>query len=417
MRYTYRYRLKPTKAQREQLDFYRDTCRQLYNHALNEFNEIPESAGTLNQRVRQVRDQLPDLKDWWEELNDLYSTVSQAAVMRIEDSVKALSQLKQNGDKVGSLNWKAPQDFRSFTYVQSGFEFDNKDGRTVLTLKKLGDIPVVQHREIPDDETIKEITIKKEPTGEWFACVTVDGKQTPEKPEQPERCVGIDVGILKYAHDTDGRAIGSLDLTAERERLQREQRKLSRKEHGSNNWEKQRQKVAKCHQQIKRKRRDFLHKLSNYYATEYDLVAVEDLNIKSMLESPSNSQNTASASWDTFTTMLEYKCDREGTHFVEVDPEDTTKECASCGVATDKPLWVREHSCPACGFEMDRDANAALNILSRGFEALGVGHSEDTPVETALPMFTPQQEVVDVQCVVESGSPTLKDRTALAVSE
>jgi len=417
MRYTYRYQLKPTKAHREQLDFYRDTCRQLYNHALNEFNEIPESAGTLKQRVRQVRDQLPDLKDWWYDLNDLYSTVTQAAVMRIEDSVKALSQLKQNGYKVGSLSWKAPQDFRSFTYVQSGFEFDSKNGQSVLILKKLADIPVVQHREIPENETIKEVTIKKEPTGEWFACVTVDGKETPEKPEQPERCVGIDVGILKYAHDTDGRAIDSLDLTDERDRLRRENRNLSRKEHGSNNWEQQRQKVAECHQEIKRKRWDFLHKLSNYYATEYDLVAVEDLNIKSMLESPSNSRNTASAAWDTFTTLLKYKCDREGTHFVEVDPTDTTKECASCGVATDKPLWVREHSCPACGFSMDRDANAALNILSRGFEQLGVVHSEETPVETALPMFTPQQEVVDVKRVVESGSPPLKERPAQAVSE
>ena len=77
--------------------------------------------------------------------------------------------------------------------------------------------------------------------------------------------VGIDVGILKYAHDTDGTVVGSLDLSEERDRLEREQRNLSRKDHGSNNWEKQRQTVAECHQQIKRKRRDFLHKLSNYY--------------------------------------------------------------------------------------------------------------------------------------------------------
>ncbi|ESS11134.1 MAG: transposase, IS605 OrfB family, central region [uncultured archaeon A07HR60] len=418
MRYTYRYQLNPTDSQREQLDLYRDTCRQLYNHALKEFNEIPKSAGTLNQRVRQVRDQIPDLKDWWDDLNDLYSTVTQAAVMRIEHSIKALSELQNQGYKVGSLNWKAPQDFRSFTYVQKGFEFDSKDGHTVLSLKKLADIPVVKHREIPDTETIKQITIKKEPTGEWFACVTVDGKETPEKPENPDRCVGIDLGILKYAHDTDGRTIGSLDLSQERERLQREQRKLSRKEHGSHNWEQQRQKVAECHQQIKRKRHDFLHKLSNYYATEYDFVAVEELNIKSLLESSGNSQNTASAAWDTFTTLLKYKCKREGTHFVEVDPAGTTKECASCGVATDKPLWVREHSCPACGFEMDRDANAAINILSRGFDKLGVVHSEATPVETALPMFAPDSESgADTKRVIETGSPTLKERTASAVSE
>ena len=412
MHYAYRFRLDPTPEQRERLDYHRDICRQLYNHALNEFEQIPESAGTLNQRVRQVRDQLTDLKEWWDELNDLYSTVAQAAVMRIEDSIKTLSELKQNGYNVGSLNWKAPQEFRSFTYIQSGFEFDSKNGQPVLSLSKLADIPITKHREIPDDVTIKEVTIKKEPTNEWYACFAVDGKQTPEKPIDPERCVGIDVGILKYTHDTDGTAVGSLDLSDERERLERSQRDLSRKVHGSNNWEKQRQVIAKRHADLKRKRRDFLHKLSNYYATEYDLVAVEDLDTKGLVELAGNSHNRASAAWGTFKRMLEYKCERESTHFVAVDPKDTTKECASCGVKTEKPLWVREHSCPSCGFEADRDANAAINILSRGLSELqlGVGHSEGTPVETALPVDTP----VSAKRVVESGSPTLKEAAVAA---
>jgi putative transposase len=413
MRYTYRFRLDPTPEQRELLDHHRDTCRQLYNHALNEFEKIPESAGTLTQRVRQVRDQLTDLKLWWDELNDLYSTVAQAAVMRIEDSIKALSQLKQNGYNVGSLNWKAPKDFRSFTYVQSGFEFDSKNGQTVLSLSKLADVPLIKHRTIPDTEAIKQVTIKKEPTGDWFASFVVDGKETPEKPTDPDRCVGIDVGILKYAHDTDGYAIESPDFSDERERLEHAQRDLSRKEHGSTNWETQRQIVAERHADLKRKRRDFLHKLSNYYATEYDLVAVEDLDVKALVELPRNSRNRAGVAWGTFLRMLEYKCEREGTHYVAVNPRGTTKECASCGVKTEKPLWMREHSCPACGFEADRDANAAWNILSRGLEEVGVGYSESTPVETALPVDTP----VSAKRVVETGSPTLKERTASAVSE
>ena len=411
MHYAYRYHLHPTESQREMLDHHRDTCRQLYNHALSEFEQIPESAGTLNQRVRQVRDQLPDLKEWWDNLNDLYSTVAQTAVMRIEDAIEALSELKKKGFDVGSLNWKAPSEFRSFTYVQSGFEFDKKNGQTVLSLSKLADIPITSHREIPSDVTVKEVSIKKEPTGEWYASFAVDDKEEPAKPENPERCVGIDVGILKYAHDMDGRAVGSLDLEDERERLKREQRSLSRKQQGSNNWKKQRLNVAECHQKVRRKRHDVLHKLSNYYATEYDLVAVENLDVKSMLESAGASQHTASAAWDTFATMLAYKCKREGTHFVEIEPAGTTKQCASCGVESEKPLWVREHSCPVCGFEMDRDANAAINILSRGLEKLGLGQSEGTtPVETALPMFTSSDgsDVVDVKRVVETGSPTLE---------
>jgi len=143
-------------------------------------------------------------------------------------------------------------------------------------------------------------------------------------------------------------------------------------------------------------------------------VAVEDLNVKGMMESPSNSRNTASAAWRTFLTLLEYKCEREGTHFVAVNPKGTTKECASCGVSTEKPLWVRKHSCPACGFEADRDANAAWNIRSRGLEEVGVRHSESTPVETALPVDT---DSVSAKRVLEAGSPTLKERTASAVSE
>ncbi|OYR73596.1 transposase, partial [Halorubrum sp. E3] len=118
--------------------------------------------------------------------------------------------------------------------------------------------------------------------------------------------------------------------------------------------------------------------------------------------------------WRTFLSLLEYKCEREGTHFVAVNPRGTTKECASCGVSTEKPLWVREHSCPSCGFEVDRGANAAWNILSRGAKQVGEGLSESPPVETALPTDT---DSVSAKRVVEAGSPTLKEQTASAVSE
>ena len=150
--------------------------------------------------------------------------------------------------------------------------------------------------------------------------------------------------------------------------MEREQRKLSRKQHGTNNYETQRRRVAECHAVLRRKYRDFLHKRSNYYALEYDLVAVEDLNMKGMLESPSNSHTITSAAWRTFLSLLEYKCKREGTHFVGVNPRGTTKECASCGVSTEKPLWVREHSCPTCGFEADRDANAVARTVGSGWQ-------------------------------------------------
>jgi len=220
---------------------------------------------------------------------------------------------------VGSLNWKAPKvSVVSPTYSLASSSIV-RTANPYCRCRKLADIPLIKHRAIPDAETVKEITIKKESTGEWFASFTVGDKETPEKPTDPDRCVGIDVGILKYAHDTDGTAVESLDLSDERERLERAQHDLSQKERGSANWERQRQVVAERHADLKRKRRDFLHKLSNYYATEYDLVAVEGLDAKELVELPGNSRNRAGAAWGTFLRMLEYKCEREGTHFAEVD--------------------------------------------------------------------------------------------------
>ncbi|AGB33718.1 IS200/IS605 family element transposase accessory protein TnpB (plasmid) [Halolamina sp. CBA1230] len=414
MYYAYKYRLEPSDAHREELDRHRDICRQVYNHFRKRLGEYRENHGELPS-MTTLRSELPDLKEWWDDLSDVYSRTLQVVVERLFDNLKGLSKLKENGYGVGQLKWKPPREYRSFTYSQCGFELDKKGGHAVLSLSKIGDIPIRLHRNIPDDAQLKQVTVKKEPTGKWFATFGVEvDREPPEKPDELTDVVGIDVGILKYAHDTDGHAVESLNLSDERKRLEREQRKLSRKQHGSANYERQRRRVAECYADLRRKRRDFLHKLSNYYAREYDLVAVEDLNVKGMMESPSNSRNTASAAWRTFLSLLEYKCEREGTHFVAVNPRGTTKECASCGVSTEKPLWVREHSCPACGFEVDRDANAAWNILSRGLQDVGMGYSESTPVETALPTGTTS---VPAKRVVEAGSPTLKNRAASAASE
>ena len=355
------------------------------------------------------------MKDWWTDLRDVHSKALQKVVQRLYDNLSTLKGRKKNGYNVGELKWKAPGEYQSFTYSQSGFKLKNTSGRTRLWLSKIGDIPITFHRDLADDATIKTVTIKREPTGKWYAILGVETPDDPpEKPDEVTDAVGIDVGILKYVHDSDGTAVESPELSDERERLERAQRNLSRKKHGSNNWEEQHKTVARRHADLKRKRRDFLHKLSGYYASEYDLVAVEDLDVKGLVELSGNSRNRAGASWGTFLRMLEYKCEREGTHFVAVDPRGTTKECASCGVETDKPLWVREHSCPSCGFEADRDANASWNVLSRGLEQVGTGCPESTPVETALPTDT---DSVSAKRVVEAGSPTLKERTASAVSE
>jgi putative transposase len=411
----YRYRLNPSDAHRETLDWHLNLYRQVYNHFLHRLNRVEGTTkyGEVNE--------IPSLKEWWDELGNLYSRTLQNVVERLYDNLSTLKAQKENGRKIGTLSWKGPAEYRSFTYRQSGFKLKETSGRPVLRLSKIGEVPTRLHRDIPDDTTVKQVTVKREPTDRWYAVVGIEATdETPPEPTEPENIVGI----LQYIHDTDGHSVGSLDLSAEQDRLEHEQRCLSRKQYGSTNYRKQQRKVARRHADIKRKRRDFLHKLSNYYATEYDLVAVEDLNVAGMMQFDSNSHNRASAAWGTFLRMLEYKCEREGTHFIPVRPHGTTKECASCGVSTDKPLWVREHSCPACGYEADRDENAAWNVLVRGVDRyndpetdeVGRGTAESTPAETVVPTSIAVSSV-DANHVAETGSPALKERTASAVSE
>jgi putative transposase len=424
MEYSPRYRLLPTTEQRENLDWTRDIVRQVYNHALHEFNKIPEDEGTLRQRVWHVRDELPSLKQQWTDLKQVYSTVLQKAVERIRTNITNLGKLKAKGYDVGSLNWKSPRAFRSFTYRQSGFELDEKSGpnnRAILRLRKVRgetlEIPLRLHRELPDHDSIKEVTVKKEPRGAWYAsfCISTDEPRKPAVEDiDAEETVGLDLGVLTFIHDSDGRSIGRLDLADERKRLEREQRSLSRKQYESNNWDKQRRRVAEVHARMSNKKRDYKHKLAHYYTTEYDAVFVEDLNVKSMLESNGNARNKAEIGWRGFITILMHHGRKNGCHVVDVEPRGTTKECAACGVETAKPLWVREHSCPSCGFELDRDWNAALNVQSRGLKKLGVVHSESTSVETATAVDSVS---VSASRVVEAGSPCLKERAAVAASE
>jgi putative transposase len=158
------------------------------------------------------------------------------------------------------------------------------------------------------------------------------------------------------------------------------------------------------------KKDDFKHKLAAFYTREYDAVVVENLNVKPLLENAGNARNTHEVGWRDFITILKHHGRKRGCHVVEVDPAETTKECSQCGVKTGKPLWVREHSCPSCGYTADRDYNAALNVWERGLSKLGVGHSEaTTPVETATAVEQAQREFVSASRVVEPGSPCLKE--------
>jgi len=422
MEYSHGYRAYLTQEVVEAVEYHIDVHRQAYNFTRYEYtnHKDADSVGSAYKH----HDRLPGWKDEYPVFNEVHSKALQRTVTRFYQNLSNLSEKKKNGHTVGMLKWMSPREFQSMTYSQSGFELKNTSGRTAtLWLSKIGDINIRYHREIPDEASIKEVTVKKETTGEWFVSfgLETDESALPEKPNVDSlntgNSVGLDLGILKYIHTSNGKTVEWLDLEDEYERLRREQRKLSRKEKGSNNYEKQRREVAKVKRHIRRKVLDYQHKLTTWLVKEYDAVFVEDLDVKVMLEQSHNARNKQDAAWRQFITLLEYKAELYGTHVEHVKARGTTKECASCGEETAKPIWVREHSCPSCGFECDRDANAAMNVLARGFSELGLGWPESTPVETALPTDGSGFQNVSAKRVVEAGSPTLKERTVQAVSE
>ena len=411
MEHSHRYRAYPSDEVAMVAEHHIDVHRQLYNHVRWDYTNSPEDdkPSEFGQNNK-----LPEWKRKWPVFAELHSKAAQATVARFHDNLSNLRKKKEKGYNVGWLKRQSPTDYRSATYNQSGFDLDNKrgrDGYAYVRFSKIGWVKIRYHRPLPEHATIKEVTVKKEVTGEWFVSFSLetDDEHVPEKPAldtlDASNSVGIDLGILNYIHTSDGRTVDYLDLEDEYDRLRREQRKLSRKENGSNNYEKQRREVAKVKRKIRRKVLDFQQKLTTWVVKTYDAVFVEDLNVSEMLQGNGNARNKQDAAWRQFITLLEYKGELYGTYVVQVPARGTTKECASCGVETKKPIRVREHSCPACGFETDRDANASMNVLQRGFSELGLGWPESTPVETVTAVDTAGFQRVSASHVVEAGSP------------
>ena len=410
MKHTLRFRAYLSDDVASEARRHIDILRQIRNHAVRDYYNAD-----YNDKPSDY-DQHSKLKDWtdqWPTFAEPSQHAAQQAISQIHNDLETLQERRNEGYDVGRLQWQGAGEFRSVSYNQSSrfnVDYNTGDDRFVLLrLEKIGWFNIRADRDVPPAEDIDEVILKKETTGEWYVSLVTTVEDTPEKPPlseiEPEDCVGVDLGITSYIHTSENLSVDTLDLSDEYDRYAREQRKLDRKEHGSANWEKQRQKVAQAKRTIKRKVRDYQHKLTTWLVTEYDVVAVEDLDVKPMLETSQNAKNKQDVAWSWFLELLEYKADLHGTHVEKVKPEGTTKECAVCGVETAKPLWVREHSCPACGHTDDRDLNAAKNILNRGLNQVGAGRSESTPVQTALPTFTPQRERVDAKRVVEAGSP------------
>jgi putative transposase len=312
-----------------------------------------------------------------------HSKMLQMVAVQVDGAQKALMQLRKNGHKTGSLKFAGFSGFNTFTYNQSGFEI--KD--SFLHLSKIGKIKIIQHRQIPENHTIKQITISKSKSGKWHACLVVDIDAVLPKISL-KSSVGIDVGIKNFTYDSDGFVTPNpLNLQKMLKPLARVQRKIARRQKGSNNRKKAVKWYQIIHERIRNKRRDFLHNLSSDYAKKYDVVFVERLAKLNMVKNHRLARSILDSGWGTFGMMLDYKC-----MMVEVPAKNTTIQCSRCGNSVPKTLAVRTHRC-VCGLILDRDHNAAINILKKGLNIFGITYQESnlpqelrevTPVEISM---------------------------------
>ena len=229
-------------------------------------------------------------------------------------------------------------------------------------------------RDLPSKPT--SITLSKDKAGRYFISfrVRVDPKALPPR----TKAVGLDMGLTHAVITSDGEKIDNPRYYRKSlDRLKREQRKLSRKQKGSNNRAKQRLKVACLHAKIADLRRDWCHKLTTDLVRRYDTICIESLNVKGMLGNHCLAQSIADVSWGEIKRQLRYKCQWYGSRLVEISQwEPTSKTCSACGEKRAKlPLWVRAWVCDGCGVVHDRDVNASLNVKAAGLAVLASGLS------------------------------------------
>lgn len=252
---------------------------------------------------------------------------------------------------------------QSANYTERGFSFDPK--RRVLKLAKIGAIKVKWSRKhIPHPSSVRLI---RTASGKYFVSLVVETQPAP-LPKTGE-AVGIDFGVARLATLSNGERISYPKYGAKwQRRLAFYQKRLARAKKGSKRREKVKRHVARIHEKIANSRLDTLHKLSTDLVTRFDVICVEDLNLRGMAKNHSLARSLRDASIGAAIRMIEEKAERYGKTVVKIDRWfPSSKTCSGCGHIVEKlPLSVREWTCPECGATHDRDANAAVNILAVG---------------------------------------------------
>jgi len=364
---SYKYKLNPDESQIVLLNKHFGSVRFVYNYFLNERKREYET-NKNNLNYYDNAKSLTELKKQEE-----YSWLNEINSQTLQHSLKSLDGAYQNFFKYkkGFPRFKSKHNKNTFTIPQFvRLETDR------LKIPKFKDpIKVIIDRKFKG--VIKSCNISKTPTNEYFVSILVETEHI--KYDKTGKSVGIDLGLKDFIITNEGYKYKNNRYTKTYEKLlKKHQQHLSRKKKGSNRYKKQKLKVAKIYKKITNSRIDNLHKVSTNLIKNYDVIILEDLNIKGMVKNHKLAKHISDASWGKFTTMLEYKANWNERKIVKIDRFfPSSKTCNCCGfIKQDLKLDMREWTCPSCNTKLDRDVNAAKNILKEGNKILSDGMSD-----------------------------------------
>lgn len=369
---SYKYRLYPNRKQTEYLGEMFDLFRELYNAALQERRDAYQKCGITIRYTDQAK-QLKEIRRDIPELANYSYSATQQVLRRLDKAFAAFFRRVKNGETPGYPRFKSRSRFKSVPFV-FGDGAGIRNNR--LHIKGIGQIKVKWHRPIPNDAKIKQVIVKCS-NNKWYAVFQIE-LPDPELVEHPGPAVGIDLGLSSLIATSDGHTVEAPRHFRKTEaKLRRQQRRMSRRRIGSKRWRKAVRQVTKTHAKIANQRRDLAHKISKVLVSAYSLIVFEDLNINGMAKSRL-SKSILDAGWNQLITFTLYKAEEAGSTIVMVDPYNTSQACSGCGSIVKKSLSVRVHHCPDCGLIIDRDVNAAINILHRALNPPGRGGQAPT---------------------------------------
>lgn len=360
---TYRYRLLTSRANRRRLEAAVEAQRHLYNAALLERIDCYAKTGRAITYVDQCKS-LTACRQDDPDMAAMPAHLQRGTLHRLDRAFQSFFRRVKAGQSPGfprfkGRGWYDTLEWREFL----GVTFDGKHIRS----KAFGSIRVHMHR--PIEGEIKSVRITRDGAG-WYACFVCELEVAPKRVVSD--AVGLDMGLSALATLSTGEKLPTLRAARKaKAELRRRQRHLARCKRGSRGRQKARARLAACHRKVRNVRRTYAHQQSAALIARYDLIAVEDLNVAGMMKGM-HARSVADAGWSILIDMLTYKAERAGGHLIRVDARNTTQACSGCGALVRKKLSTRVHACLDCGLRLDRDHNAALNVLHKALGDDGV---------------------------------------------